>query len=154
MALKTLRYKPPVRASDLIVSQHGNEIRSMPAGFSMEEIELGVYPDKIEIHFLYLIPETERKMTVKGFPDINVLVGKYTGKILKLSIHFSSVEDAETKLGVARKALDGIKNSIIPVSVKRTYDFAVEFIEGIKPNLIAKLPDLLTKLKDDAVANE
>lgn len=132
MALQTLTkpkytHRPQFTPDDFLISKKGNESRYVPASLVPENIVGDIFPNRVIFYFAYSVPETSS--VSKTFDNTEIATGKYTGKILSITLSFqpdfaslmAAFENARTAIRKAKAFTQ--KNSI-----QKSYEIIANFL--------------------------
>ena len=133
MSTDSLTLRPSITHDDLIIKNRSHEIRSIPESFTPESIEIDFKESVLILGFSYSVIESP---TTKYFPSIRLLVGRYTGKILRVEMDISNVKELEMAFDEIILGLKDLQRQATTSSVKKSYEIIITFIKKEKKHII------------------
>jgi len=142
------RVRPNFRDKDLLLHSQTGELSYLPEEFAPHTILVSVAKPKVcEFVFEYQIDEDANSEKIIDI-GIKGIFGKYTDKVLKLSIDFSSLKDLIGKLAIASTSLNTKKGNLNKESYRKHYDLVIRILGRLETSLIYN--ENLKKMVEDA----
>lgn len=122
-------YRTAFEQIDLTIKREQNETRKISHGLTpkfLEVIYLGNY--KFRLRFIYMVKESHIRKGVNGYFDIQLLVGKYTGKIMGATFIAKSIEEFIASIDEIIKCISSRSKTREIESVKWNHQLIAKFL--------------------------
>lgn len=133
--IQTRRIRPHFGQIDLLLRDKTDELSFLPSEFVPHTTIVDIKDDyECNIEFEYQIDEDAgAKQSIDM--DIELVIGKYTNKVLKIIIDFNSASDLFKKIVVATNYLKNRRNILTKDSHKKNYDLVSSILQRVVKQL-------------------
>ena len=139
-------FRPHFSIEDLsLESPRPNEKRFVPSVFVPHTITSTVETNEARILFEYSIDEKPSNETIEFSPEVKILVGRYTKKIVAVELKYENITTIASLFENAAKAIKNEKKKIQLDSLRRNYAMAVFIIEKVSAEVRQKIIEFLLK---------
>ena len=123
--------RPTLKPSDILIGERDHESRYVPSSLVPTEIVGTIYRNKLQLDFKYISNESAGKKVSDD--KIEIETGKFTGKILAISISFEPhYENVISSFDAASKIVRNARTRLTKQSTHKSYDLILEFLAKAK----------------------
>ena len=123
-ALQTIQKK--LDGSSFQLGKKTNEIINVASGLIPREIQFKLDKDQLLISIIYAIQETSKNIDHLLNGNIRILVGKYTHKIIGISISYQNKQELELSYKDLIAKLSDMKKDLASESLRLTYSIITQ----------------------------
>lgn len=139
----TYTHRPNFTLQDFALRPHRpEEQRYVPRAFTPASGSVSVLASVADFTFEYSVNEIPNKTPVLLGAGVSATFGKFTRKLLHLSLNYDSLDEIEGKIVLALKGLRRQKQEVPHDSIKRNYDLASEILEFLARVISKNLPNI------------
>jgi hypothetical protein len=124
--------RPTLRPTDFLIGERAHETRYVPSSLVPAEIVGTIYPNKLQLDFRYISFESPAAKKF-SLDDVEIVLGKFTGKILTIIISFEpNYEKLVASFDVAAHAVRKARAKLEKESTQKSYDLISYFLSQAK----------------------
>ena len=113
-----------------IVSKRKNERRFVPSALVPHTVEIAVQSEGCTIVFEYTIDELKDR-TITSCPDVSVTLGRYTKKVLLITLSYANIAELPRLLLEAEEVIVRLQRDDNRESLNRNYSLISELLRDV-----------------------
>lgn len=152
---RVFRHQPQFTPEEFALEPHRpDEQRYIPNAFTPKSGSVEITKHNARFTFEYTVSEDPIRNAVELRPSISAILGRYTKKVLEISLKYESVDELYEQISLAAKAVKSSKAKIPQDSIRRNYDMIISVLLELRKVILSDMDAIKKSVREEKPPTE